>query len=272
MAFQSDPPGFMCGVWVALEDMDLDNGTLVYYPGSHKLPVPTWEEIGEALGEPIEREAYDSYAEFMQARDRFNEEFAQLMIERHNLEPEYATIRKGQAMIWSTNLLHGGSVQKDHSRTRHSQVTHYFFEGCRVYTPLRMEGDHVFWEYPVWIRDPVPEYSEAAVRDLVQGNVPAGASVLVMSVGNEELVEWTAVQAAHFPQNDEGAYLGHELGDAEALEELERLHQAGAEYFVVPAPQLPGLTNTLRVLQDRLENHYHGIVRDGAYCAIYALD
>src|SRR5689334_14032123 len=43
--FQSNPNGYMCGVWVALEDMDMDNGPLVYYPGSHKLPMPTWEVI-----------------------------------------------------------------------------------------------------------------------------------------------------------------------------------------------------------------------------------
>ena len=88
-------------------------------------------------------------------------------------------------------------------------------------------GDHIAWDYPEWVRDPVLEYSDAAVRELVQHNVPAGSSVLVMSVGNEELVRMDGVQAAHFPQNDEGTYLGHELGDAEALEELERLHQGG---------------------------------------------
>jgi len=32
--------------------------------------------------------------------------------------------------------LHGGTVQTDRSLTRHSQVTHYFFEGCTYYTPL----------------------------------------------------------------------------------------------------------------------------------------
>ena len=36
--FSTIPAGFMCGVWVALEDMDMDNGPLVYYPGSHLLP------------------------------------------------------------------------------------------------------------------------------------------------------------------------------------------------------------------------------------------
>ncbi len=36
----------MCGVWVALEDIDMDCGPLVYYPGSHKLPEVTLTDIG----------------------------------------------------------------------------------------------------------------------------------------------------------------------------------------------------------------------------------
>ena len=36
--FNSIPGGFMAGVRVALEDMDEDNGPLIYYQGSHKLP------------------------------------------------------------------------------------------------------------------------------------------------------------------------------------------------------------------------------------------
>ena len=48
--FSQTRPGCMCGVWVALEDMDMDNGPLVYYPGSHKLPWPTWDEIDELTG------------------------------------------------------------------------------------------------------------------------------------------------------------------------------------------------------------------------------
>lgn len=43
--------------------------------------------------------------------------------------------RKGQALIWCANLLHGGSTQADLTLTRWSQVTHYFFEDCIYYTP-----------------------------------------------------------------------------------------------------------------------------------------
>ena len=44
--FNSKPPGYMAGVWVALEDMDMDNGPLVYYPGSQKLPEVTMQDVG----------------------------------------------------------------------------------------------------------------------------------------------------------------------------------------------------------------------------------
>ena len=36
--FHSFPKHYMCGVWVALEDLTEDNGPLHYYPGSHLLP------------------------------------------------------------------------------------------------------------------------------------------------------------------------------------------------------------------------------------------
>src|SRR5258708_324269 len=36
--FNAKPAGFMCGVWVALEDIDRENGPVVYFPGSHKWP------------------------------------------------------------------------------------------------------------------------------------------------------------------------------------------------------------------------------------------
>ena len=177
--FHSDPPGYMCGVWVALEDVDMDNGPVVYYPGSHKLPLPEWDEIAEATGKPVQRDDYETEAEFHGARDIAFTEYARGLIDKHGFEPHYATIRKGQALIWAPNILHGGAIQKDKSRTRHSQVTHYYFEGCRHYSPLRTEGKHVYWRYPEWIREPPPAKSMDVLREVVVRNVPAGATALV---------------------------------------------------------------------------------------------
>ena len=47
--------------------------------------------------------------------------------------------RKGQALIWTANLLHGGMPQNDPTLTRWSQVTHYFFDDCIYYTPAYSE-------------------------------------------------------------------------------------------------------------------------------------
>jgi ectoine hydroxylase-related dioxygenase (phytanoyl-CoA dioxygenase family) len=134
--FSSMPEGYMCGVWVALEDIDTENGPLVYYPGSHKLPMVTMREVGVDAN----KSEYECYEEHIAG-----------LIEREGLEPRYGTIEKGHALIWAANLLHGGAEQRDRERTRHSQVTHVFFEGCKYYTPMLSEGEEIRWRSPAWI-------------------------------------------------------------------------------------------------------------------------
>jgi ectoine hydroxylase-related dioxygenase (phytanoyl-CoA dioxygenase family) len=129
MHFNSDPSGFMCGVWIALEDIGPDQGPLVYYPGSHKLDELT---MGDVEGD--------------------YEDFVQGVIDREGLEAKTATIRKGEALIWSSNLLHGGSPHNDRSLTRWSQVTHYFFEGTRYWKPLASDATQRQYWNPTWIR------------------------------------------------------------------------------------------------------------------------
>lgn len=116
----------MCGVWVALEDIDSNNGPLVYYPGSHALPVFTNEQIG--INPDTQANPNSHYPAYEKAWEA--------IVEALNLKPLYFHAKKGQALIWAANLLHGGAAQKDLKRTRYSQVTHYYFEGCCYYTPL----------------------------------------------------------------------------------------------------------------------------------------
>jgi ectoine hydroxylase-related dioxygenase (phytanoyl-CoA dioxygenase family) len=134
--FSSMPENYMCGVWIALEDIDMENGPLVYYPGSHKLPFVSMQDVGVKP----ESSEYPRYEDHIAA-----------LIQGRQLEPEYGTIRKGHALVWSANLLHGGAHQQDPRRTRHSQVTHYFFEGCRYYTPMLSKEDSIEWRDPEWI-------------------------------------------------------------------------------------------------------------------------
>jgi hypothetical protein len=68
------------------------------------------------------------------AQDPFAPGWAALC-EVHGAQQETFLARKGQALIWCANLLHGGSPQTDTRLTRWSQVTHYYFDDCIYYTP-----------------------------------------------------------------------------------------------------------------------------------------
>jgi Phytanoyl-CoA dioxygenase (PhyH) len=136
--FNTEPPGLMCGVWVAMEDIDGDCGPLVYYPGSHKLPYASPSEVGIEIDPGQQAVSHQEY----EAR---YEPYIERLIEREGLEPRYATLNKGQAVIWAANLLHGGSPVRDPGRTRRSQVTHYYFNGARLWTPLLSSDHHKVW-------------------------------------------------------------------------------------------------------------------------------
>ncbi len=121
--FNARPEGFMCGVWVALEDVSPEAGPVYYYPGSHKLPSTAREDLPGA----------QTYADY--------EQHVQDLMDAHGFEPELALLKKGQALIWTANLVHGGAIRKSMDLTRFSQVTHYYFEGCAYFTPLEYDPD-----------------------------------------------------------------------------------------------------------------------------------
>nr|WP_221230989.1 phytanoyl-CoA dioxygenase family protein [Sphingobium subterraneum] len=122
--FSSLPERFMCGVWVALEDVRADAGPLFYYPGSHRWPIMTNALVG--------RRGYGS--DLSSAQDPYGPAWKALC-EAYDAQAETFLARKGQALIWCANLLHGGSRQNDLTLTRWSQVTHYYFDDCIYYTP-----------------------------------------------------------------------------------------------------------------------------------------
>jgi hypothetical protein len=122
--FNSHPAGLMCGVWLALEDVDENNGPLVFYEGSHKLPEVNMQTIGVAAKES----SYHHYEDYI----------ARLVVQQGlTRNKRLGIMKKGQCLIWASNLLHGGALRWDKTRTRLSQVTHYFFEGAEYFwTPL----------------------------------------------------------------------------------------------------------------------------------------
>ncbi len=162
--FQSVPHRFMAGVWIALEDIDEDNGPLHYYPKSHKLPCYDFHDI--ALTSSATKKTLDLYKQY--------EDFVSTLMEEKKFEKKEVKIKKGQALVWAANLFHGGSPIRDTSRSRHSQVTHYYFSGCRYYTPMLSDIflQKIFWREVTDIRTGklVPQYynSDSAPIPLAQ--------------------------------------------------------------------------------------------------------
>jgi GT2 family glycosyltransferase len=106
------------------------------------------------------------------------------------------------------------------------------------------------------------------VRQAVSDSVPAGARVLVISRGDRELVRLDGRIGEHFPQDEDGQYLGHHPADsATAIEQLESLRARGAGFLVVP-PTATWWLEHYEEFAAHLER-YEAIDRDVA--AIYRL-
>lgn len=122
--FSSIPERFMCGVWLAMEDVHADAGPLTYLPGSQKWPILSNLMIGRRVTGTPRATAQNPFEPAWEA-----------LVENSGVDQQVFLAKKGQALIWAANLLHGGSVQHDATRTRWSQVTHYYFDDCIYYTP-----------------------------------------------------------------------------------------------------------------------------------------
>jgi GT2 family glycosyltransferase len=97
----------------------------------------------------------------------------------------------------------------------------------------------VTWEPHGRRRDPEYTALTRRVEAAVRRHLPEGSTVLVVSKGDDALVELGDHEVWHFPQLDDGTYSGHHpADDDEAIAELERLRKRGAEYFVVPETSL----------------------------------
>jgi hypothetical protein len=122
--FHCVPHRFLCAAWVALEGVDTENGPLHVYPGSHRLPVLNFHDLGLPSGS-------EHYRRYEEGLERY--------VEALGLPKKILHVRKGDVIVWAANLLHGGERIVDSARSRHSQVTHYYFPGCLYYTPMHSD-------------------------------------------------------------------------------------------------------------------------------------
>ena len=100
----------MLATWLALDDVTDDNGPLLYVPGSHKLPP---HRFSNGRVDAITEEVPDAVA-------LVQEKMAEL-----GLKTEKFLAKRGDVLIWHSQLVHGGDSIRDHAARRASLVTHY---------------------------------------------------------------------------------------------------------------------------------------------------
>ena len=101
---QSQPLGFLCGAFIALEDIDVDQKCLSLYPGSH-LP-PTFSSEGSLD--------------------------VQQQLELNNISSKLIKVACGDVVIIHSRLIYSLPVQKAFHGCSWTPMLTFFFEGCRL--------------------------------------------------------------------------------------------------------------------------------------------
>ncbi len=114
------PAGYMCGTWIALQDVVENSGELIVYPKSHRDKRIYMRDTGckKITGNSDELNSiiYPMWAEVAK-----------------KYKPYIYRPKKGDVLIWHENLLHGGSKRINESLERRSMVIHSFAEGSVSY-------------------------------------------------------------------------------------------------------------------------------------------
>lgn len=124
--FGSIPEGYLCGVWIALEDIKEGSGELQIGLETNKWPIFRFSDHGLKKPKSIKdiKNNYNCYENWVEKK-----------IKEDNIQIKKCYLKKGQALIWDYNLLHGGAEIKNSNLTRKSLVIHYHFEKTIAYNP-----------------------------------------------------------------------------------------------------------------------------------------
>jgi phytanoyl-CoA hydroxylase len=106
-------PHQLLAVWIAFEDVHADSGPLSYYPGSHRIPLYTFND---GTHHAARAEIVDWF------------DYIDVQLRLRGLRERRFLAKKGDVFIWHADLVHGGSPIADENRTRASLVCHYFGE------------------------------------------------------------------------------------------------------------------------------------------------
>lgn len=125
--------GGMTAAWFALEDVTTEAGPLLYYRGSHQIPM---FRFSSGLPSQINEEvpAYDTHMAHW--------------VSKLGLDVERFLPKQGDVLLWHELLYHGGATIEDIAQTRKSLVVHYWRSDEMRDAELVRVGNGFFWDRP----------------------------------------------------------------------------------------------------------------------------
>lgn len=107
--------GRLVAAWIALEDIAIESGPLMYVPGSQRLPFYEFRP-----GQPVYDPSAHTAAEVESAIAFYSSE-----LERSHLPVKHFVAKRGEVLFWHSGLTHGGAPATAPERTRKSLVVHF---------------------------------------------------------------------------------------------------------------------------------------------------
>lgn len=129
--------------WMALDDIHADSGPFQFVQGSHKWPVIRRDKIFKYLTKEEQiNEAWPSLTQGWVAEACMKE------ILRRNTEVSTYLPRRGDVLLWHSNLVHRGSPATKPGMQRKALISHYSALSVRSDMPERRKhdnGETYFW-------------------------------------------------------------------------------------------------------------------------------
>jgi glycosyltransferase involved in cell wall biosynthesis len=233
-----------------------------------------------ALGKPVIATSWSGNMDFMDVSNSFPVRYELVELPR-NVGPYRAgEVWADPSVEHAADLMRHVFENREEARARGQAAkreieANYSEEGVADLIHHRLEVIASRHRFPAFKREIRAFYSGyqqlvRRIREVVRTALPAEATVIVVSKGDNELLKLDDKRAWHFPQNEEGVYAGyHPTDSAEAIAHLEELRAKGGEFLLFPGTAFWWLEQYSEFGQ-HLDDRYRR-VWDDELCIIYSM-
>jgi glycosyltransferase involved in cell wall biosynthesis len=271
----------LMGYWPAEEMRDLMAACDAYVSlhRSEGAGLPIAEAM--ALGKPVIATGWSGNMDFMTVTNSFPVTYELVELEENAGPYQAGIIWAEPSVAHAAELMRFVFKNQDEAQVRGKAAKHEIerdYSEAKVGSFIRdrLEAISLRWRLPNFRQEAKARflaYQELSkkIAAIVGNTLPHGATVAVVSKGDNALLELEGCKGWHFPQREDGVYAGYyPVDSAAAIAHLEALRGKGAQFLLFPSSALWWLDH-YGDFRRHLENHYPVVLRKDEICLIFAL-